>query len=360
MDPERENKSTIMSDIKIVDKCEQSFAILGAGSIGCYLGAHLIKAGYPVQLIGRQRLQAELQQNGMQITSLNASTFHLRPEEISYQLDPAFIQEARCILVCVKSMQTKEIAGLISKHARRDAMVVSFQNGLHNAQTLRAGCGDRRVLAGMIPFNVVQQGAGHFHNGTSGKLLIEQKEHASQIICKFLNEAGLPISDHKDLPGVLRGKLLFNLNNALNALAGIPLRQELQNRNYRKILAAAIREGRLVFRSAHLSVKSMGRMIPALAPMILCLPDFLFFRIAANMIKIDPQARSSMWEDLKYGRKTEIDYLNVEIVKLADFLKLEAPINRALVYLIGLRENKQLDKDMMQPEEILSYVSKKK
>ena len=35
------------------------------------------------------------------------------------------------------------------------------------------------------------------------------------------------------------------------------------------------------------------------------------------MLAIDPKARSSMWDDLHAGRKTEVDYLNGEVVRLA-------------------------------------------
>jgi hypothetical protein len=56
--------------------------------------------------------------------------------------------------------------------------------------------------------------------------------------------------------------------------------------------------------------------------------------VARIQVKIDPTARSSMWEDLSRGRLTEVDYLNGEIVRLADSLGTKAPINQRIIELV--------------------------
>ena len=56
------------------------------------------------------------------------------------------------------------------------------------------------------------------------------------------------------------------------------------------------------------------------------------------MLKIDPLARSSMQDDLSAGRTTEIDWINGEVVRLADRLGRAAPINTCLVRLIKQAE----------------------
>jgi len=71
---------------------------------------------------------------------------------------------------------------------------------------------------------------------------------------------------------------------------------------------------------------------------LLRLPDFLFTRIAATMLRIDPEARSSMWEDLQAGRRTEVDYINGAVLKLAATIGRDAPYNRRIVELIRRAE----------------------
>jgi 2-dehydropantoate 2-reductase len=73
--------------------------------------------------------------------------------------------------------------------------------------------------------------------------------------------------------------------------------------------------------------------------LLLRLPNWLFTRVAAQMLRIDPEARSSMWEDLQAGRRTEIDYLNGAVVALAASLGRTAPANQQLVTLVRQAEN---------------------
>jgi 2-dehydropantoate 2-reductase len=67
-------------------------------------------------------------------------------------------------------------------------------------------------------------------------------------------------------------------------------------------------------------------------------PDWLFNSLFMSRWKIDAKARSSMADDLAQGRKTEIDYLNGELVRLADQLDCPAPVNRAIVELVHKAE----------------------
>ena len=78
----------------------------------------------------------------------------------------------------VKSGETQEMAALIAAHARPDAVVVSLQNGVDNADRLRRRAWPaQRVLAGMVPFNVVQSPDGELplrvHRASDGKVMVE-------------------------------------------------------------------------------------------------------------------------------------------------------------------------------------------
>ncbi|TGL60735.1 2-dehydropantoate 2-reductase [Leptospira sarikeiensis] len=320
------------------------FAILGSGSIGTYIGAHLVKAGYPVVFVGRERLKQEIQLFGLGISDYTGSSFTLAPNQVRYVTDIKEAKDSNIFLITVKSKDTielgKSIRSLFSLEELSKIIVVSFQNGVRNSQELASvlpELGDRNI-PGMVPFNVVAKGKGKFHRGTSGELVLQSNEFGDRIN-SYLKGSGLPSMVHKNMEGVLWGKLLFNLNNSLNALVGIPLREELSQRGFRKILSDMISEGIEILKLSGIKPARAGKMIPWLAPIILKLPDFLFFTVASSMVKIDPEARSSMWEDLHHGRKTEISYLNGEILKLADQIGHKAPINRKIVSLVQEAEN---------------------
>ena len=127
------------------------------------------------------------------------------------------------------------------------------------------------------------------------------------------------------------GKLLMNLNNALNVLSDLPLQQQLSDRDYRRVLALCISEALRCMDKAKIKPVRVGKVMPRFLPFALRLPNTLFHILAKGMLKMDPEARSSMWEDLQGGRQPEIDYLNGEVVKLGQQNGISTPVNSLVV-----------------------------
>lgn len=314
-----------------------TIAVMGAGSIGCYVGGRLAASGADVVLIGRERLARELAAHGLRVSDYRGMSAVLRPDQFAYSTDAGAAASADLVLVTVKSAGTAGAAQELARVIRPDAVVVSLQNGIGNADTLRAALGSRVVLAGMVPFNVVQRGEGAFHQGTEGELEVERHARLAAFAPVF-ERAGLPLRQHDDLRPVQWAKLLLNLNNPINALSDLPLKTQLSQRAYRRCLALAQREGLALLAAAGIRPAQLTRVPPQWIPRVLALPDALFRVIAAGMLAIDPFARSSMWEDLQAQRATEVDWINGEIVALAGRLGRAAPVNAALVALVHAAE----------------------
>lgn len=312
-------------------------AIFGAGSIGVYVGGSLLAAGIDVRLIGRAWMGERIARQGIVLTDLYGHRVELDGARVPYTEDPGALADADLILVTVKSADTATAADAIHTHAKPSALVLSLQNGIGNADVLRSRLSGLTVLAGMVPFNVVQMADGRFHRGTEGELMVEASPALGHWQPIF-DAAHLPLLERKDFVAVQWGKLLLNLNNPVNALSGLPLKTELAARAYRRCLALLIEEALGVLRAAGIAPAKLARVSPRLLPPLLRLPDFLFKRIAAAMLRIDPEARSSMWEDLQAGHRTEVDYLNGAVVRLADSLGLAAPANQRAVELIRQAE----------------------
>ena len=134
-------------------------------------------------------------------------------------------------------------------------------------------------------------------------------------------------------------KLLLNLANSINALADLPLRDQLAQRAYRRCVAAAQAEALDLMDAAGIEPARLMAISPRRLVRVLTLPDVLFRRLARRMLAIDPLARSSMWEDLQAGRPTEVDELNGEVVRLAQRLGRAAPVNARLVELVHAAES---------------------
>lgn len=310
--------------------------VFGAGSIGCYLGGRLIAAGQEVILVGR--MASEVKAHGLTLTDYTGARTGLAPAQVRYLDDARALANCDAVLVTVKGTATEEAGAALAPVVKPGAVVVSFQNGVTNADRLRAALPGRLLLAGMVPFNVVHKGSGLFHNGTSGPLELERGSPVTAELQQVLQQAGFAVVLHSDLRAVQWSKLLINLNNAVNALAGVPLREQLADRGYRLVMAGVVREGLSCLRAAGIKPVRLGRLLPSLAPTVLSLPDWLFFRVAAAMVKVDPAARSSMWEDLDRHRLTEIEMLNGEIIRLGEKHGVVTPLNRKLYDLIRIAE----------------------
>jgi len=329
--------------------------VLGAGAIGTYVGAKLIAAGHEVVLVGR--LGAEIEANGIELTDYTGAHERIEASRVRYVATPEALADREAILVTVKSMATEDAARPLASIVKMPTTFVSFQNVVSNPARLRAVLPGHTVLAGMVPFNVARVGPGRFHNGTSGPLAIQKHDGAETAITSALRDAKFDVEVRNDLDGVQWSKLLINLNNSVNALAGIPIREQLHDRGYRRIMATCVREGLAVVRAAGIRLARVGRMIPTVAPFVLSLPDAVFFRIAATMVKIDPKARSSMLDDLDRGRATEVDYLNGEIVRLGDAHGIPVPVNRKIIALVKEAEAKRAGSPRISALQLAALVA---
>jgi 2-dehydropantoate 2-reductase len=237
--------------------------------------------------------------------------------------------------VTVKSADTAGMAEIIARHAPAGAVIVSLQNGVGNAALLREKLPGRRVLGGMVPFNVIALGDGRFHRATSGDIVIERDAEGT---AEKLSVPNLKMRATDNITGVQWGKLLFNLNNALNALANLPLRAQLAQRPWRRLFADQVEEALAAIKAEGIRPVSTAPLPVSFMPPLLRLPDALFQVVLGRTMKIDPEARSSMWEDLQRGRRTEIDYLQGVITEIAARRGLTAPLSRRIVELIRKAE----------------------
>ncbi|QIO36968.1 2-dehydropantoate 2-reductase [Bradyrhizobium sp. 1(2017)] len=310
---------------------DRPIVVAGAGAIGCFVGGMLAASGRRVALLVRPRVKTEIERFGLRLTDFGGSETKLDAGQLALSEDPSIFHSAGIVLVTVKSADTADVADQIAQHAPRDAVIVSLQNGIGNVAVLRERLDGRRLLAGMVPFNVIAMGEGRFHRSTSGDIHIGEDEASTALA---LSVRGLTIRASRDITGVQWGKLIINLNNALSALSGMPLAAQLANRDWRRLFADQMAEGLAALKAAGIAPVSATPIPMGWTPALLRLPDVIFNAILGRTMKIDPEARSSMWQDLKQGRRTEIDYLQGAVIALAEQNNVPVPLMRRIVALI--------------------------
>ena len=307
--------------------------VMGAGSVGCYVGGCLQAAGAQVHLVGRPRVLGALQSHGLTLTDLHGGRSTVPAAQLQLHSTPQGLSPA-LVLLCVKSGGTAEAAAALAGQVHPGVPVLSLQNGVANVQTAQALAPSLRWLAGMVPFNVAELGPGQFHRGTFGELAVQDDAALAPWLPLF-KAAGLPLSRHRDLGAVQWGKLLLNLNNPVNALSGLPLRAELLDRDFRTVFAALQDEALAAMRAAGIQPAKLTPLSPARLPALLRLPTPLFRVVAARMLKIDEKARSSMADDLALQRPTEVDAICGAVVRLAHQHGVDALRNARMVELLS-------------------------
>lgn len=315
------------------------YVVVGAGAIGRYLGGSLAWAGEQVTLVGRPGVVDNLRNKGLSLSDLDGGSMHVEPQAfkavsdcnqvLADNADPGDI----CVLLCVKGGATARAAREIFEAFGGATPVVSCQNGIENVARILSESPSLNAIAAMVPFNVVCADDGQVRRTTSGVLKIATSPTAARLV-EALTAARIPAQMEGDMPAVQWGKLLLNLNNPVNALSDLPLRDQLAERPYRLCLAALQREALAALRKAGIKPAKVGAISPEWMPLVLRAPDLVFRLVAGRMQRIDPAARSSMWDDLQAGRPTEIDDFCGAVVRLGGQVGVPTPCNSRMLELM--------------------------
>ncbi len=304
--------------------------VFGAGLIGGYLGGALIDSGLSVGWVVRPATRKKLSR-GLLLTDYaehRQQFSDLEFVDIDGQVEPADV-----IWLTVKCTVLDQACEDMAPLVGPNTLIIALQNGLGAEAKVQAKFPETKVIRGVFSANVAELAEGHLHRGTEGGLDLPNTPD-TRAIQKQFNSALLPLDLYDNLEGLLWAKLQLNLNNPINALSNIPLKLQLEQREYRKVLKAAMLELLRVADKSGVELPKLTRIPPRWIPRLMGLPDWLFKRLASQMLSIDPSARSSMWEDLSTGRKTEIDFLNGAVADQGERLGVECPANRQLQRLV--------------------------
>ena len=293
-----------------------SIAVMGAGSVGCYFGALLARAGHPVTLIGRASHMQAISQHGLR---LQTATEDLNIP-ITASTEASAVAGADVVLFCVKSTDTEAAAAQIKPHLAAHTQVLSLQNGVDNDRRLRLVLGQQPVAAAVVYVATAMAGPGHVRHFGRGELLIAPCPQGDEIALQF-SAANIPTQTSDGVLTALWQKLIINcVYNALSALTQQPYGWLIAQQGVPAVMQDIAAECKAV-------ALADGVLLPASV-------DEAVAAIARTM----PRQLSSTAQDLARGRTTEIDHLNGYVVQRAQALGIAAPANRLLQVLVQLKQ----------------------
>jgi 2-dehydropantoate 2-reductase len=292
-------------------------AVVGAGAVGCYYGGMLARAGHDVTLIGRPRHVEAIERQGLR---LETQTFDERIR-VSASSEGSAVRSAQLVLLCVKSTDTESAAAVIKPHLAPDALVLSLQNGVENADRLRAIL-PQHVLAAVVYIGTEMAGPGHVKHHGRGELIIE-RSRASDELAQALIAAGVPTDISDNVRGALWAKLILNCAyNALSAITQLPYGRLVKGAGITAVMRDVVDECLAVAKADDVTIP--GDV------------DAAIRKIAETV----PGQYSSTAQDLARGKPSEIDHLNGVIVRRGEALGVATPVNRLLHAIVKLLESK--------------------
>lgn len=330
--------------------------VIGAGVVGCYLGGRLAPHA-DVTLVGRPHVLDPIRAVGLTVESGDGEGDRLLvpAEALTLTETPEAVRRSDVILVCTKAGATAAATAEFVPFLRPGSLVVGLQNGLHSADLIRDGVDVAPVIAGVIPFNVARTGPATFRRTSTGEIRLAEHPLAAPLI-EVMREAGLRVRASDDIQAVLHGKVLLNMNNAVQALSGLPLRTELLDPDLRRCVALCQAEANRVFTAAGV-VPRVPIAVPAgVLPLVMRLPTPLFRRLARTVMRVDADGTSSMNDDLVRGRPTEIDVLQGKVVRMARQFDMEAPACERMVELVHEAERAGPDRRAWSGKALLAEL----
>ncbi len=293
-----------------------SISIVGPGALGCLFAGKLCKAGYRVHLVDyRQDRIARLSKCGIEIHedgNIEKYNVHVTSHVPTGQ---------DLIIILVKSYATQTLI------LPPDACVLTLQNGLGNAETLCKKVSPDKVLAGVTTeaATLIEEGkTRHTASGltTIGSWTTAPVEKAVEI----LESAGFQIEITNSPSQAIWEKTAINAGiNPLTAILNVPNGALLKIREVRELMRELVIE----------AVKVAGTEGYRFPKSLVELAEETCRKTADNI--------SSMLQDIRAKRKTEIDAISGEILRRGISAMLPTPRTRTVYQLVrGLEESANL------------------
>jgi 2-dehydropantoate 2-reductase len=295
-------------------------AVVGAGAVGGYFGGMLARAGAPVVMIGRTAFVEAAKKNGLFLDTLQFK----EAIRVEASTELAAVRGAGVILFCVKTTDTESTARALVPLLSSSATLVSLQNGVDNAEKIRAA-GIDALSAVVYVAASVPEPARVKHVGR-GDLVVGPPNARTESFAALFERAGVPCRISDNIDGELWTKLIWNCAlNAISALGRAKYGQIAASEDARKVVEDAVNEVLAVAAAARIQLPGVADIKAGLAGAL---------KIATQMAG----AISSTGQDLMRGKRTEIDSLNGYIARRGVELGVPTPVNHALYALVKLAE----------------------
>jgi 2-dehydropantoate 2-reductase len=281
-------------------------AVLGAGGVGTFLGAALVRAGREVLLLMREESLARYD-GVVHVESAVLGNF-----DAELPAAPTLEGPVDVIWVTTKAYDLADALSRVPVSAVDESTLVPLLNGLDHVELLRRRFGPSRVLPAAIAVESERVAPGVVRQLSGFAAVMLSPAPQAEELRNELSEAGLAASIGESEAGVLWGKLAL--------LAPIALTTTLRGSDFGGVVADPVWRRRLdgCVREVAAAAREDGVPLD---------PEGMIARLR----NVPPGLRSSMQKDREAGKPTEIDAIGGSVLRAAARHGLNAPTTQALV-----------------------------
>ena len=299
--------------------------MVGAGSVGGFFGAHLAKNNPNVSFLLRPSTLEAVKRNGLTIKSAKGN-FTVHPPAAS---DPRQLATPDLIILAVKAYDLDEVMTQLEPVLTERTVILTLQNGIDTEDRIISRLHRDCVVGGVafIYSKIVEPGViEHYKRGgvAIGELMGHKSERVSQITDIF-KQAGISCQLSEDIRKSKWEKMCWNcVFNPLTVVIDDKVAKALDHPEMAGVIRQIVGE---------VAAVSAAVKVP-LAP-----------DMAEKVVKWTQELRdihTSMYDDWKGKRPTEIDYLNGYIVRVGRELGIPTPVNEALTAMVKTITEKEL------------------
>ena len=290
--------------------------VVGPGAIGCLFAARLTASGQAVWLLDKDPERARrISDEGIRLDE--GPVTRRVPARVT--TDPAAIGAVDIVCLCVKAYDTLAATRTARALVGPATGFICLQNGLGNAEAASSLLPPGQIVCAVTAHGATSLGSGHVvHAGVGMTTIAPYRPQAAALAeacAGMLRHAGVESEVAAEAIGMIWNKLIVNAAiNAVTAIWNVANGAILERSELRDLCLAAAREARRVAQA--LGVPLGDRDVAATVTDV-CR------RTGANV--------SSMLQDIRRHKRTEIDAINGAIVREAHRLGLDVPVNESLV-----------------------------
>lgn len=300
-------------------------AIIGTGGVGGYFGGQLAKAGNEVTFVARGEHLKAMQQNGLQVNSLQGD-YKLDNVKATDTIES--IGKVDLVMLCQKAWQVKDTAPQLNSLLHESTAVLTLQNGVTVGEELKAFIPAKHIVSGLCKIISKIESPGVItHFGVEPTIIFGEQDNAITKRVKEIQEAfqkaAIKSFISRDIQADLWKKFISICISGLMAITKL---------SYGGVVAYASTRQLLIelFTEIYTLALKIGVNLS---------PDYVE-KTVQLMESFPYDSTTSMARDIWAGKPSEIEYQNGAVVKLAEKYGVEVPINKFIYYCILPMEEK--------------------